>query len=104
MSPLEQVVGSGLLLVGLYIIARFYWLRVVSCAALLTLWALFAVVGPLYLAYGHLADGRLLGAVFTLAISVPLAGLWYIGFDAARKWVVGQKRYGRWTNMPWNAQ
>lgn len=104
MSPLQQIMGTGLLLVGLYGITRFYWLRVASCAALLGLWGLAVIVGPIYLAYDDIAAGRQFGAIFTLAISVPMAGCWYIGFDAARKWVADEIRYGRWGNLPWNAQ
>lgn len=103
MSPVQQIAGTGLLILVVYVVARFYWLRVVGCAASLAIWALFAVVAPLYLAYDAVTDNRLLRAAFTLAISTPMTALWYLGFDAARTWVRAEMRYGRWANMPWNA-
>lgn len=104
MSPLQQVVGTGLLLAGLYVLTRFYRLRVVSCVALLGIWGLVAVAAPIYFAYQALNEGRLFGTVFTLAVSLPIAGLWYVGFDAARKCIADEMRYGRWTDLPWNAR
>jgi uncharacterized membrane protein len=104
MSPQQEIVGSGLLLIGLYVITRFYWLRVVSCAVLLTIWGIITLAVPIYLAYDDINDGRLFGAIFTLAVCVPMTGCWYIGFKAAHKWVVAEISFGRWTKMPWLAR
>lgn len=97
---MEEAGPFGLVLFGLtiWLVFRYFWLRVIAVAAGLGLWFMGAIGAPLYLALKSLQDGELFIAILQLAAGVLMGTFWYIGYDGARNWLKLNR-----LDRPWNA-
>ena len=77
-----------------WLIGTFYWLRILVLATILVVWGAATVALPIYFAGTAAADGRVLQAVLTLAVSVIPAGLFLITAHGARRWLAGRLQRG----------
>lgn len=89
MNPLSWVLGLG----TLWIITRYYWLRLIFSAALLVATGVFALAVPLYLAGVSLAGGRWIIASVQLFFGVCLTAMWLVPAAAAWRWLRWQRTH-----------
>ncbi|WP_417821858.1 hypothetical protein [Terasakiella sp.] len=104
MNTGEELIGFMLLAVLVAVIFRYYWLRVLSVAAILFAWALVAVVAPFYFVAEGFSKGNYGLSFFTLLVSAVLFIPWVIAFRSALNWIMQEKRFDRWTKLPWNTR
>lgn len=98
MKALDVFVGIAIVC----LIVRYYWLRIIACGLLLVLWGAVAVVAPLVATYSMLRDGNIVPALLTVAVGVFIGFFWYIGLEAALRWVKDQRARGAFW-LRWNA-
>lgn len=102
-EPGTLIAGIAMTAGTLWLILRYYWLRLIACAVMFTVWTGFAIAAPLYLAGKAAREGELFQAALTLFVSIFLVVPWFIGASAARGWIKEQRKYDRlW--QPWDAQ
>jgi hypothetical protein len=94
----------GLSALVLWVVFKFYWLRVVSCIVLLLAWGSFAIGGPILVAVMKIGEGSLVQALVTLILGVFLGGFWFVAAHAAHKWYSFEKKHGGGFWKPWNTQ
>ena len=87
----------------LWVILKFYWLRVIACTLLLIVWGAFAIIAPLGLAFSSFAQGNLFVGGMQIAIVGFMGAFWSIGARAAHSWVRQQQKYELFW-QPWNAR
>ena len=96
----------ALLVIGgamVFVVIRYYWLRILACGMLLLVWGIVAVAGPLYIAVETLQRGQIDEALLTLLICGVTGSLWYIAFMQARDWFRRTRRTGFFKKR-WNAR
>lgn len=93
-GDLEYLLVILVLGVAVYAAFRFYWTRVLGCAAILAVWAGVALATPVYVAVRAVDRGDLVLAVITLMASVAIAIPWFLAASAAKQWVAREIRIG----------
>jgi hypothetical protein len=85
-----------------WIVFRFYWLRVLSCLLLLLLWGSFAIGGPLFVTELLVSEAAYLQAIFTALLGVWLGGICFVAAHATYKWFIFQQKFAGGFWKPWN--
>ena len=98
------ILEFGLLGIFIWFIATFYWLRILSCGLLLTLWGITVIAAPIYFTFIHINEGNWVAAIGMVVLIMFYGGaLWWIAASAAFNWVRKEKAEGGF-RQPWNTR
>jgi thiol:disulfide interchange protein len=87
-----------------WVVFKYYWLRILFCLTLLFAWGAFAIGAPVALGFHQYQQGSPVAAVVTILMGCFLGAFWLVGAYGAYQWCKTQKaaKGGIW--QPWNSE
>ena len=87
-----------------WLVFKYYWLRVLSCLLLLAVWGSFSIGAPIFLSVLNVRDASYFQAILTFLLGLLPRGIWFIGAHGAYKCYSYQVKFAGGFWQPWNAE